>query len=632
MESPQKSDPPSTSATPIFSTDRSLVGDLRKSLAKTGQDLKQVDSHAKALFNDAKTRGQDFVKKGQQMGEMHVENAKALLNDAKTKSVDFVLKGKDLVGSVVDDFVERSQDIVVKTKETGQEVVSRVKSLPDALIKKHKVTWDESKTVNGAEVLVSHEENPVSRPSTAGNVDDPKSPGSPFKMSLKAIDLRAYPDTDGFDDIEETGKLKWKEGRYKLGKKQFLSNPYIFIPAKMMLQPSFNFGHIFKDFGVSVPALIFRLSRSRKTSTWNVKLPQSRKHLAQAAQKLREAKAKQGGNTNHGIKSNPQHADLLIDPDAVAKYKLGKESLVEKLRLLRLEDVIGKPPSEENAYLKNLRGSIDHYRGVLEENSRRLLRNVNSACIQAQTLYCVNEVWSDEVDEDVVAQWVLESNPKGSTPMILGIADKTDFHPDVWAQLRDGCQMDYAQKVKDQNEPDEVIIDPQPFFEREIRVQYDEMTGYPTKSIPHPLITHLVISDNRTLLEQKIAEVVLWGMLLVNGSIRDAELCISAVQQGLPVIALKYTGGAADIFVEMYDKVDKWVQQKRNKQLANNELPQRAFPDDIAPGFQPPSWLLPMDQSHIVCCNMMNLLLENWPDRHNKASVFVIDMFDTPEV
>ena len=443
-------------------------------------------------------------------------------------------------------------------------------------------------------------------------VSDDRSKSGSLRASIGGMSMKLHlehnnDEGDAYSDPSDTmpGKIRWREGRYKLGKKQFIANPYIFIPGKMMLQSSFNFTSIFKDLKLTVPSLIFRLSRALKTSTWNVKLPPSRKYLVDAYKKLLEIKSKQGGNTNP-VKRNPQHTDLLIESTA-------------------------PPPTSEDEYTKNLRGSIDHYHKVLDENCRRLLRSTNAACIQAQTLYQLTEIWSDDCDEDVVAEWAQLSNPKGPMPIFLGIADKTDFHESVWAQLRKGCVENYQQAEKDGKEPEEVIIDPTPFFDKRIPVTYNPITGHPTKSIPHPALTHLIISDNRTLLEQKIAEVVLWGVILINGGIREAELGAQAVQLGLPMVAFKYTGGAADIIIDMAEKVDKWVHQKRAKMLTVAELPPRPFPDDIQVGFLPPGWMKPFDQHLVVSCCLLNKLIENWPDRYNKQSVFCIDMFETPE-
>lgn len=44
-----------------------------------------------------------------------------------------------------------------------------------------------------------------------------------------------------------------------------------------------------------------------------------------------------------------------------------------------------------------------------------------------------------------------------------------------------------------------------------------------------------------------------------------------------------------------------------------------------------PDWLHPFDTSHTLMAQEMNVLLENWPDRFNQASIFAVDIFATSE-
>lgn len=99
--------------------------------------------------------------------------------------------------------------------------------------------------------------------------DDP--PISSITSSLVSVAATEVVSQD--DEKEQKGKLKWKEGKYKIGKKQFVANKYIYIPAKMMLSPTFSFAEIFpKVFNFPTPSIIFHINRAISTSTWNVKL------------------------------------------------------------------------------------------------------------------------------------------------------------------------------------------------------------------------------------------------------------------------------------------------------------------------------------------------------------------------
>ena len=47
--------------------------------------------------------------------------------------------------------------------------------------------------------------------------------------------------------------------------------------------------------------------------------------------------------------------------------------------------------------------------------------------------------------------------------------------------------------------------------------------------------------------------------------------------------------------------------------------------------YQHPRWLFTFDEASVSSCNLLNVCLKNWPDRDNKASVFISDMFTTTE-
>jgi len=194
--------------------------------------------------------------------------------------------------------------------------------------------------------------------------DDP--PISSVTSSLVSVAATEVISQDG--DKEQKGKLKWKEGKYKIGKKQFVANKYIYIPAKMMLNPTFSFAEIFpKVFNFPTPSIIFHINRAISTSTWNVKLPPSRRYL-------------------HDV------------------YKVATP--IPRRDNMRNKDVDYSHLVETKSYMKYIPGTIEHYHGVLEENLKRLLRAQYTAMTQALAIYRVHEIWSDEFEEDVVAQWV----------------------------------------------------------------------------------------------------------------------------------------------------------------------------------------------------------------------------------
>jgi hypothetical protein len=122
----------------------------------------------------------------------------------------------------------------------------------------------------------------------------------------------------------------------------------------------------------------------------------------------------------------------------------------------------------------------------------------------------------------------------------------------------------------------------------QIKVEYDKKTGKTITSFPHPAVTHLIISDHRRLLEEKLAEVVPWGMILINGDDRAAALASLAVQLGsCHWFASNSPAALLIVRLRCLERVDHFITAKRAKQLVNvPELPSRPFPHDIMACFR----------------------------------------------
>ena len=92
---------------------------------------------------------------------------------------------------------------------------------------------------------------------------------------------------------------------------------------------------------------------------------------------------------------------------------------------------------------------------------------------------------------------------------VLGIAQPKDYHPYVWKQLEEGCMLD---ETLDQ-EPDVVVIEPGPFLDGSVPLCVDKDNDTYYGTFPHPDLTHLLITDNLPLLEEKLSELVPWGLV-----------------------------------------------------------------------------------------------------------------------
>lgn len=103
--------------------------------------------------------------------------------------------------------------------------------------------------------------------------------------------------------------------------------------------------------------------------------------------------------------------------------------------------------------------------------------------------------------------------------MSTACASDQDYDPSIWKQLDEGASFveegSYLESRPQQRaiSSKDVIIDPQPFFDMEMNAVRDNKTNQVKGSFPHPNITHLLISDNRELLEKKLAEAIPWGLM-----------------------------------------------------------------------------------------------------------------------
>ena len=112
------------------------------------------------------------------------------------------------------------------------------------------------------------------------------------------------------------------------------------------------------------------------------------------------------------------------------------------------------------------------------------------------------------------------------------------------------------------------------------------------------------------------------------GPLTTRQFC-DAIQKGQPIFIFKYTGSTADLVCETLTKVESFLQKKRMNPRARPDPP---FKTNLPSNYSHPRWLNPFEEDYeIRICKMLNILIENFPDRYNPASVLQIDMFNTSE-
>jgi hypothetical protein len=156
--------------------------------------------------------------------------------------------------------------------------------------------------------------------------------------------------------------------------------------------------------------------------------------------------------------------------------------------------------------------------------------------------------------------------------------------------------------------------------------------GVKKGSFPHRGVTHMILTDDIDLLEQRLLEVSPWGGIFINGGEFSADLAVDCIQQGRPLIPVKYTGGTADLVVGMLEKRKFFLQARKidpDYPFSESEIAYSVkMPDE---GWIEKDWLKAFDKSHTTTAVKMNVLLENWPDRFSEASIFIVDTFHTTE-
>ena len=149
-------------------------------------------------------------------------------------------------------------------------------------------------------------------------------------------------------------------------------------------------------------------------------------------------------------------------------------------------------------------GALEHYYGVVSENCKRLLKGTATACEQAGAVFRIDPSFNDSEPLNYVSLWLAEQS---SVPR-LGLAPIEEYHPDLMNDLLANA-VNYTAKARDEEDEDAelrkvVKIDIQPWVNGTKKHKHYENGGalYHTCVAQH--VSHLVISDDIALLEDKL--------------------------------------------------------------------------------------------------------------------------------
>jgi len=400
-----------------------------------------------------------------------------------------------------------------------------------------------------------------------GNNDGHQRRGSMFSSSM--MDGSSARETTGKHSVEFDRETVKSSNRIKIGYYRMSSESkvvkYCYVPSSMLQRDSFNFDDAFSALGMNTPNLLFSINQAVDVLDWNMRLPNYRTSL-----------------------QGQEHPN---------------------------------PPHELN-------GNLRHFQGVVRENVKRLLRGTATACSQAGAVFRIRFGWFPHLSIDYLAEWCAEA--ASSVPLLCVGGFRQYDDEIVQTLLENSHNWSPNSSLEDEEELKRVvIIDTEPFFSHEKKPikEKDASLGY-YNTMPHVKATHLLFSDDLSLLEDKLELLVPTGLIIAHGGKITTKYFCQAVQNGNPIFIFKYTGGTADLASEMLSKVDSFLLKRRMDPLARPEQP---FKTELPEGYLHNRWLWPFTEDEFESCRMLNILIENFPDRYNPGSILLIDMFNTSE-
>ena len=272
-----------------------------------------------------------------------------------------------------------------------------------------------------------------------------------------------------------------------------------------------------------------------------------------------------------------------------------------------------------------LDGALRHYQGVVRENCKRLLRGTSTACQQAGAIFRIRPLFSEKEKEDYISVWLSEA---GLVPN-LGLIGSEDLEPEALCQLLETTHSFNPNATEeDEDEMSKIVrIDMEPWINDQ-KVPKRTSSNALYHSVPSNKLSHVILSDDMALFEEKLEKAIPTGLIVVHGGQNSTKQFCKAIQKGQPVFIFKYTGSTADLACEMLVKVEQFLNKKRSNPTVR---PVQPFKTSLPQNYSHPRWLWQFGPDVKASCRLLNILIENFPDRYNSASVLQIDMFNTSE-
>ena len=134
----------------------------------------------------------------------------------------------------------------------------------------------------------------------------------------------------------------------------------------------------------------------------------------------------------------------------------------------------------------------------------------------------------------------------------------------------------------------------------------------------------MLISEDLKLLEKKLEARVPTGYIIINGKTSTTQRFCDAIQGGKPIFIFRHTGDSADLICEALKEAREFAKQRHTNPKARAKRP---FEVNMPPQYCAERYIWRFDENIIASCQMLNILLDNFPYSFNPLSVLDIDMF-----
>ena len=245
---------------------------------------------------------------------------------------------------------------------------------------------------------------------------------------------------------------------------------------------------------------------------------------------------------------------------------------------------------------------------------------ISSACTAANAIYRLSDLWSPKYPVEYVGKWAKKSN---AVPLlsVVGINQlDPNFLRTVWNR------MFTTGDAKNETTPP-AEFDILPFVER---AQAQAAEGKFELTIPHTDATHVFLTDDFAVLDDKFRESIPVGLILVNGGVAASTAFNKSVENQTPIFLFRHTGGFADLTTAFLKCVRNDIELDVPYKVFR--LKEGCYPDSDTP--EASKWLKPFKKGDklITCAKSLNVLAFNTTSASKdylRHSVIEIDCFGT---